>query len=228
MRLILLLSAVLFFSVSCQAQPKNEFGLKVTSDIKQYKQEIKNNPILELVNLREYEGLFFDIKYATSENFTKEIIYPSAEAFARKQVATNLMRANKTFNERGLALKIFDAYRPYSATVKFYEIYRDTNYVASPYTGSRHNRGCAVDITLVDMETGEELPMPTAYDDFTEKSHPNFEDLPANLIANRDYLIETMQQFGFKVYPTEWWHFDFNGWEQFNLLDIKFEDLKEL
>ena len=138
------------------------------------------------------------------------------------------MRANKTFNERGLALKIFDAYRPYSATVKFYEIYRDTNYVASPYIGSRHNRGCAVDITLVDMETGEELPMPTAYDNFTEKAHPNFEDLPANLIANRDYLIETMQQFGFKVYPTEWWHFDFNGWEQFNLLDIKFEDLKEL
>ena len=78
------------------------------------------------------------------------------------------------------------------------------------------------------METGEELPMPTAYDNFTEKAHPNFEDLPANLIANRDYLIETMQQFGFKVYPTEWWHFDFNGWEQFNLLDIKFEDLKEL
>jgi len=227
MKFKIFLFFIFLLGLSCKSQPKNEFGVRVISDYKQYKQQVKGNPAFELVDLKTIDGFFFDIKYATENNFTNEIIYPSADAFARMQVVTNLKRANKIFDERGLAIKIFDAYRPYGATVKFYEIYKDTTYVASPYSGSRHNRGCAVDITLVDKETGEELPMPTAFDDFTEKANPKFEELPQNLIANRDYLINTMQQFGFKVYPSEWWHFDFNGWESFPLMDIKFEDLKK-
>jgi D-alanyl-D-alanine dipeptidase len=182
---------------------------------------------MQLVDLTTINGLYFDIRYATSNNFTEEQIYPYPAAFAREQVARALTRANQFFGEKGIAIKVFDAYRPYSATVKFYEIYEDTTYVASPYTGSRHNRGCAIDITLVDRETGEELPMPTEYDDFTERAHPTFEDLPHYQKSNRDLLITTMQDFGFKVYHSEWWHFDYLGWENYPIMDLTFDELKQ-
>lgn len=227
MKLLFNIALILFIG-QCLAQKTNEYGLKVISDVKAYQRHIQENPHLQLENLADIEGLFFDIKYATNQNFTKTQVYDTAQAFAVKQVAKNLQLANQKFNERGLAIKVFDAYRPYSATVKFYELIKDTQFVASPFAGSRHNRGCAIDITLVDMETGEELPMPTPYDDFTEKAHPNFNQLPKNLITNRNYLIETMQQFGFKVYPTEWWHFDFMGWENYPLLDIGFKELNTI
>ena len=126
-----------------------------------------------------------------------------------------------------MGLLIFDAYRPYSATVRFYEIYNDTSYVASPWKGSRHNRGAAVDVSLIDFETGEELQMPTGYDNFSEAAHPDYGNLPENVLKNREILINEMQNHGFRVYPYEWWHFDFIGWEAYDLMDLSFEDLKK-
>lgn len=214
------------WGLDLQGQTISKYGLEVIDNPKIYHNMVKQNPAYKLVSLKYIEGLFFDIRYATTNNFTNEIIYESPDAFARLQVARALERANKKLNERGLAIKVYDAYRPYSATVKFYELYKDTNYVASPYTGSRHNRGCAVDITLVDAETGEELPMPTPYDDFSEKAHPTFDDLPEGIKNNRTLLIKTMEEFGFSVYPTEWWHFDYTGWKDFPIMDLSFEALK--
>jgi D-alanyl-D-alanine dipeptidase len=98
--------------------------------------------------------------------------------------------------------------------------------VAAPWHGSRHNRGAAVDITLVDLKTGKELPMPTAFDDFTEKAAPDYPHLPDEVIRNRNLLITTMQQFGFSVYPHEWWHFDYIGWKKFPLMDLSFDELE--
>lgn len=219
---------VLLTSVLCFAQTLSKYGVEVIKEPKVHKRMVKQNPSFEMVDLASIEGLHFDIRYATKNNFTGEVIYEKAKAYARKDVAFALQRCNERLKEKGLALKIFDAYRPYQATVKFYELYKDTTYVASPYSGSRHNRGCAVDLTLVDAETGEELPMPTEYDDFTEKAHPNYEDLPAELVKNRQFLLDTMAEFGFTVYPSEWWHFDYRGWEDFPLLDLSFDELEKL
>ncbi len=211
--------------VFCQT-PK-EYGVKVFNDVAVYNQLVKINPSFKLVDLKNYENLFFDIRYATENNFTEQIIYNSPDAFARRLVAEALNKANTRFNQLGFAIKVYDAYRPYDTTVKFYEIFKDTTYVASPYTGSRHNRGCAVDITLVELNTGVELQMQTEYDDFTEKAHPDYQDLSEDALKNRKVLIETMQQFGFTVYPSEWWHFDFNDWKKYPLMNLTFEQLKQ-
>lgn len=121
---------------------------------------------------------------------------------------------------------MYDGYRPYSATVKFYEVYRDTTYVASPYKGSRHNRGCAIDMTLVDLKTGEELKMPTEYDSFKKEAWPTTPVKDPVIKKNRDLIISIMHKHGFKVNASEWWHFDFNGWQKFEVMDIDFEELE--
>jgi len=100
-------------------------------------------------------------------------------------------------------------------------------YVASPAKGSRHNRGCAVDVSLIDLKTGKELEMPTAFDDFTERANPYYSNIPVIAKKNRSLLIDVMKKYGFTVYDSEWWHFDFNGWQNFSLLDLDFEELKK-
>jgi len=225
MRVVLLI--LLFVSMQLSAQTKSEYGVEVIEDVLTYRAQVEENPKMQLVNLKDLKGIYFDIRYATKNNFVGEVVYPSPDAFARKQVAVALQKANSIFAKKGLAIKIFDAYRPYSATVQFYELVEDTTYVASPYSGSRHNRGCAVDLTLVDKETGEDLNMPTSYDHFTEKAHPTFMDLEEEQINNRQLLIEVMESVGFRVYPYEWWHFDFIGWEDYPLMNLSFEELKQ-
>ena len=125
------------------------------------------------------------------------------------------------------SLKIFDAYRLYSITVKFYEIYKDTTYVASPYSGSRHNRGAAIDLSLIDLNTGEDVNMGTKYDDFSKRAHPTNKNLDSEILKNREVLISVMNNNGFSVYPYEWWNFDYKEWEKFELLDLSFEQLKK-
>jgi D-alanyl-D-alanine dipeptidase len=125
-----------------------------------------------------------------------------------------------------LGIKIFDAYRPYKATIKFYEVYHDTTYVASPYRGSRHNRGCAIDMTLIDLKTKKELKMPTGYDSFQKAAWPSSPASDPEIKKNRDLIIFIMEKQGFKVNRSEWWHFDFIGWKNFDVLDIDFEELK--
>lgn len=225
MRVVLLI--LLFVSMQLSAQTKSEYGVEVIEDVSTYQAQVEENPKMQLVNLKDLEGVYFDIRYATKNNFVGEVVYPSPDAFARKQVAEALQKANSIFAKKGLAIKIFDAYRPYSATVQFYELVEDTTYVASPYSGSRHNRGCAIDLTLVSIESGEDLNMPTSYDHFTEKAHPTFMDLEEEQINNRQLLIEVMESVGFKVYPYEWWHFDFIGWEDYPLMNLSFEELKQ-
>ena len=130
-------------------------------------------------------------------------------------------------NAKGLGIKIFDAYRPYKATVKFYEVYHDTTYVASPYRGSRHNRGCALDLTVVDLKTGEELKMPTEFDSFKKEAWPTSVVKDPDIRANRQLLIDAMEKHGFKVNASEWWHYDFIGWKNYEVLDIDFEELEK-
>ncbi len=204
----------------------NPYGLEIISEKAAYDSLVSVEPEKALVDLeKEIPGIMLDIRYATDNNFTAEVIYSTPAAFTRKEVAEALKKVQQELNAQGLGLKIFDAYRPYSATLKFYEVYPDTMFVAAPWYGSRHNRGCAVDVSLVELESGQELEMPTPFDDFSEKAHTDYADLPEKIIQNRQLLIDIMTKNGFSIYPYEWWHYDFEGWENYRLMDISFEEL---
>lgn len=215
-----------FLFITLVAQAQYKYGLTpVTLD--KYTANRAANPQNELINLEKHiPGIKLDIRYATTNNFTKEKIYNLARAYARKPVAESLKKAQAEFNKLGYGIKIFDAYRPYAATVKFYEVYHDTTYVASPYRGSRHNRGCAIDMTIFDLKTGEDLPMPTEYDSFRKEAWPSTPVKDPVIKKNRDLIISVMEKNGFKVNGSEWWHFDFIGWQKFDVMDISFEDLE--
>ncbi len=227
MRLIITVLSVFVFSVSfAQTTKVYNNKLHIINDLEEYNNTVEQNPNNELVDLEYFvPGIILDIRYATTNNFTNQQVYKKAKAYARWPVAQSLKFVQEELLKRNLALKIFDAYRPYSATVLFYEIYKDTTYVASPWSGSRHNRGAAVDVSIVDLETGEEIQMPTGFDSFEETAHSDFMDLPENVLENRELLITVMQKHGFRVYHSEWWHYDFMGWEGFPLMDLTFEEL---
>ena len=164
-------------------------------------------------------GLRLDIRYATPGNFTGRTLYPVARCLLRPAVAARLAQAQAAATREGLGLKVFDCYRPLSIQRQLWALVPDERYVADPAKGSRHNRGAAVDLTLVDA-AGAELPMPTGFDDFTERAHRDYDDLPAAAIANRARLERLMTAAGFTGLPTEWWHFDAKGWEQYDVLDV--------
>ncbi|GCC53659.1 D-alanyl-D-alanine dipeptidase [Chryseotalea sanaruensis] len=212
--------------VSTGWSQRYKYGLNPTM-LADYQKSIAKNSANELIDLASFvPGIMLDIRYATANNFTKEIIYKQTKAYARKPVAEALKKAQESFAAYGVGIKVFDAYRPYSATVKFYEVYKDTTYVASPYKGSRHNRGCAIDMTLVDLKTGKNLKMPTEYDSFKKEAWPSTIVKDAEVKKNRDLIISVMAKHGFKVNSSEWWHFDFIGWQKFDVLDIDFEELE--
>ncbi|MDL5046370.1 M15 family metallopeptidase [Oscillatoria amoena NRMC-F 0135] len=214
-----------FLFISGLAYAQYPYGLNPVR-YEQYLMQVKSDPSKELVDLEKFiPGIVLDIRYATTNNFTGEKIYNVAKAYARKPVAEALKNAYEDFRKQGVAIKIYDGYRPYSATVKFYEVYRDTTYVASPYRGSRHNRGCAIDMTLVDLKTGKELKMPTEYDSFKKEAWPSTPTSDPVARKNRQLIISVMENHGFKVNASEWWHFDFVGWQKFEVMDISFEEL---
>ncbi|OGU57674.1 MAG: hypothetical protein A2X64_06170 [Ignavibacteria bacterium GWF2_33_9] len=213
---------------SGQKEVRNNYGLKIIETAEEYNHSVDLDSNCRMINLDGYiQDLKFDIKYATKSNFTKQAVYDEAKAFVRLPVAKALKLVQSELSGNNLGLIIFDAYRPYSITLKFWEMYRDTNFVAAPWTGSRHNRGCAVDVSLYNLKTGIELNMPTIFDDFSEKASWDYPNLSDEKLANRTMLINIMGKYGFTVYPTEWWHFDFAGYEKYGLMDIPFSYLEE-
>jgi D-alanyl-D-alanine dipeptidase len=221
--LLLLSSSTLF---TLKAQQTGAEKLKVVSAISDYRATIKASPEKELLDIKkEIPDITLDIRYATENNFMKRVMYPEASAFARKPVVQQLKNIQKELRKQGLGLKIYDAYRPYAITVAFYQQAKDKNFVASPAKGSKHNRGCAVDLTLIDYKTKKELEMPTAYDSFEAAAAATYQNISAPARKNRDLLIKTMHKHGFRVLHNEWWHFDFIGWQKFELLDIPFKNL---
>jgi D-alanyl-D-alanine dipeptidase len=216
---------VLFFLPLLVNGQNTKYGLRATT-LAEYKASLSSHPEKELVDLSRFiPGIVLDIRYATTNNFTKERIYNLAKAYSRRSVAEALKKAQADFNAQGYGIKIYDAYRPYSATVKFYELYHDTTYVASPYRGSRHNRGCALDMTIIYLKTGKEVPMPTEFDSFKKEAWPTTLVSDPAIRKNRDLLIRVMERNGFKVNASEWWHFDFVGYQKYEVMDIDFEEL---
>lgn len=207
--------------------PPNEYGLQVVGDRRLYHRLIEADPGQVLVPLTQANSnIRLDIRYATTDNFMKTRLYPRPEAWARCEVALALARVQSSLEPRGIGLKVFDAYRPYSVTVAMWEPIRDPDYVADPAKGSRHNRGAAIDVTLVDLATGEELPMPTPYDDFTRAASHEASDLPLAALQNRAILRGAMEAEGFEALSSEWWHYDYRGWERFPLMDLSHRELE--
>lgn len=166
--------------------------------------------------------IIIDIKYATADNFMGRPLYPANRCLLRESVAQRLVRVQDDLAGRGYGLKVHDGYRPPSVQKLMWEVLPDPRYVADPATGSRHNRGAAVDVTLVDAG-GRELPMPSGYDEFTERAHRTYEGGTTEARRNRDLLIEAMERHGFKGLQSEWWHFDAPGWKRYPVLDVPLE-----
>ena len=169
-----------------------------------------------------------DIRYATPDNFTHVAVYPAARCYLRTDVAKRLARVQADLEKQGLGLKVFDCYRPFSIQKKFWALVPNEDWVAKPVekngkpaSGSKHNRGAAVDLTLVDA-AGQALPMPSGFDDFTEKARRDYAGGDPAARANAKRLEAAMAREGFEPLPTEWWHFDGPGWQGYELLDVPF------
>jgi zinc D-Ala-D-Ala dipeptidase len=168
-----------------------------------------------------------DFRYATPNNFAKEAVYPAgARCYLRADVAARLGRVQADLKKEGLGLKVYDCYRPFSIQKRFWSIVPNEDWVAKPVekdgkpaSGSKHNRGAAVDLTLIDA-SGKELPMPSGFDDFSEKARRDYKGGDKTALDNSKRLEAAMVKQGFDPLPTEWWHFDGPGWQGYELLDV--------
>jgi D-alanyl-D-alanine dipeptidase len=155
-------------------------------------------------------------------------LYPKiTTTYLRSPAAKALLHVQIELNEMGLGLKIFDAYRPYSVTEKMWEPIQDDRYVADPKKGSGHNRGIAVDLTIINLKTKAELNMGTGFDNFSDTAHQTFTALPEEILRNRKLLKSLMEKYEFKPLETEWWHYSLPNAKDFELLDISFKSLKK-
>ncbi len=181
--------------------------------------------LIELTKLSK--SIKLDIRYATADNFVGRAVYPEARAFLQRPAAEALIHVHKKLKDRKLGIVVYDAYRPWSITKLFWEVVRaeQRKFVADPAKGSKHNRGCAIDIGIYDRRTGLAIPMPSGYDEFTERASPNYTGGTPEERDNRDLLRKLMEAEDFTVNPNEWWHFDYNGWQDYAIYDIAFSEI---
>ena len=154
-------------------------------------------------------------------------LYSQARAFLQKEAAVALEKVNRDLSEEGLGLLILDAYRPWSVTKQMWDKTppSERDYVANPKNGSRHNRGAAVDLTIIDLEFGKPVPMPSQYDDFSVKAHHSYQGGSDLARKNRAKLKSLMEKHGFEALSNEWWHYDYQGWQKYPVMDKSFEEL---
>jgi zinc D-Ala-D-Ala dipeptidase len=195
------------------AQPPKEKGTFRKPDLVEL---IKLDPTIKL-----------DIRYATSQNFLSTPMYSQARAFMQRPAAEALIQAHRTLKAKGYGLLIHDAYRPWYVTKMFWDATPADKkiFVADPREGSRHNRGCAVDLTLYDLKTGKAVTMPSLYDEMTQRAYANYPGGTEGERRHRALLRAAMETQGFTVYPQEWWHFDYKYWRQYAIMNVKFEQL---
>ena len=204
--IIFILNGIIFFLLFFNADSLNANLVEIK----------KINPTIKL-----------DIRYATTNNFTGKIIYPSARCFLEEEIAKALDAVQKELNSMGYGLKIFDGYRPLSVQKIFWKIYPDEKYVANPAKGSKHNRGTAVDLTLIDIKSGKELKMPSEFDEFSSHANRNYAKMNDKAAKHNCKLLESiMEKHGFIGLTSEWWHFDYKNWKKYPIQDVSFAELK--
>jgi len=195
----LLLLCALVSVVSCKSQT----GIRDAA--------AENQPVVNdttFVNIKDYSQDFaYDMKYATSDNFLKAKVYDCAECFLRLKTVKAIIKANAVFMKKGYKIKFFDCYRPLDIQKRMWQIVSNPTYVADPAKGSIHNRGGAVDITLVD-KNGNELDMGTPFDHFGIEASHNYDQLSRKIKKNRALLKKVMTQNGFNSFDSEWWHYN--------------------
>ena len=187
--------------------------------------QLRKPDLVELVKLDPTIKL--DIRYATNENFLSTPMYSQARAFMQRPAAEALVRANQKLHAQGYGVLIHDAYRPWYVTKMFWDATPDEKkiFVADPATGSKHNRGCAVDLSIYDLKTGHEVSMPSVYDEMTPRAFADYPGGTAEERQHRATLRAAMEAEGFTVYPNEWWHFDYKEWKEYPIMNVRFEDL---
>ena len=222
----LMVFSLIPFCADAQDYLLNKYGLWVISSFSQFQKTVKENDGKTIVDLKKViPGIVIDLRYATKNNFMYSKLYPSIHTtWLRKTSADSLAMVQKELDSYGLGLKIFDAYRPYSITEKMWVRVKDDRYTADPKKGSGHNRGIAVDITLINLTTKKELEMGTNYDNFSDTAHYSFTGLRKEIITNRILLKMVMEKYGFRSLETEWWHFSLPNAMDFELLDIPFRN----
>ena len=180
----------------------------------------------DLVNLAAMDNPpVFDVRYATRLNFTGEKLYPAPAVWLHKDAQASLLNVQADLRKKGLAIKIFDGYRPLSVQQTMWDLVKDERYVSNPAVNKgRHTRGTAVDVALVDL-MGNPLPMPSGFDDFTEKAHRDYGGARPEEAANAKLLEAVMAAHGFEAFPTEWWHYDLHNWQKYPVLDISMDEL---
>jgi zinc D-Ala-D-Ala dipeptidase len=222
----------LFFTSVATAQDSigNKYAIKIISNEQEYVKSITNKPGFEMVDLKKaVPGIVTELRYASNNNFTGQKIYPPPNTtYLRRKAASLLAVVQKKLKLKGMGLKIFDAYRPYAATKLIWELVKDERYAANPEKGSHHNRGIAVDLTIIDLNTKKELDMGTGFDNFSDSAHHDFKALPDTILKNRLLLRNIMEQNGFKAMETEWWHYALLNPGKYELLDLSFEQLKKI
>lgn len=173
-------------------------------------------------------GMLIDLRYGTTNNITHTVLYRHPYACMRRLPALALRDVQQELRQQGLGLKVYDAFRPFSTTCTLWRVATDRHYVANPRKGSNHNRGLAVDATLVDLKTGKELEMGTGYDNFTDTAHHGFGQLPSQVLKNRKLLKAVMRKHGFGHVPAEWWHYQWRNDRDYEVLDMDFDELKDM
>jgi len=208
----------------------NQYGLLVIKTRGQLLQHCKDSPGKAMADLRKnIPALVTSLRYASTDNFMHMKLYPPVKTtYLRKAAADSLLAVQQELKLLGLGLKIFDAYRPYSVTEKMWEPIKDERYVADPKKGSGHNRGIAVDLTIIKLAGAEELEMGTGFDNFSDTAHHAFRQLPPAVLQNRQLLKSVMEKHGFKALETEWWHYYLPNAKDFELLDISFAELEKM
>jgi D-alanyl-D-alanine dipeptidase len=191
----------------------------------QEKGNFKPTDLVELIKLDP--TLKLDIRYATKNNLARRAVYTQARAFLQREAAMAVVKVNRELKPLGYGLLIFDGYRPWRVTKLFWDMTKpkDRQFVADPKNGSRHNRGCAVDLSLYDLKTGKEIEMTGAYDEMSERSYPDYTGGTAKQRRLRDLLRSKMEANGFNVFKVEWWHFDYKDWKMYRISDVPFEKL---
>jgi D-alanyl-D-alanine dipeptidase len=211
---LLLLSLLSYSTLQEQAGPPREPG------------PFRPAELVEIVSLDS--SIKLDIRYATANNLAGRAVYSEARAFLQRPAAEATARAHRALREHGYGLLIFDGYRPWRVTKLFWDVTppEKHEFVADPSKGSKHNRGCAVDLSMYDLRTGREVEMPSAYDEMTPRAYPDYRDGPAAARERRDLLRRVMEAEGFTVEPNEWWHFNYKDWREYAILDVPFDEIR--
>jgi len=230
-KIFITLSLILnIYYLPAQEGTVNKYGLTVILSGREFVTRARKDSTKSMVELKRLiPNLSYDLRYATTNNFMKKRMYPKKTSctFLRLPAAYALRSVQEELNKRDLALKVWDAYRPYSVTESFWELVKDERYVADPRKGSGHNRGIAVDLTIIQLLNGKELNMGTGFDNFSDTAHHSFTSLPAEVLQNRILLKTTMEKFGFVSFPSEWWHYSLPGPAEYELLDLSFKTLRK-